>query len=209
MMSQKRRHPLRAAIHVVVGIAACALTAQAVAGSDVPAQQSKCEFWANKWAAEHPNVDPMDWPTDYFSTTSEIPPRPLLAYRDPSSGITFHVESDGRHLAAIDKNGKLIWNRNPFVDANACPYRSAHPYIAWIGPPGGYPEYAVIDPVKPMPDAKANASIVKELDSLPTRALRHLKRPKYGTRFIGLWFNSSQQGFVNIANGDFYYVGQN
>lgn len=208
-MSKNKRHLFRSAIRVLVSISTCAPTAQALAGSSVPAQQSKCEVWANKWAAGHPNADPMDWPTFPFATAPVPPPRPPFTYRDAKSGITFYVESDGRHLAAIDKSGKVLWVRNPFVNDDMCPYRSAHPYIAWIGPPGGYPEYTVIGPYKSVPDAQANAKIVKALDSLPSRALRHLKRPKSGTRFIGLWFNSSEQGYVNIANGDFYFMGQN
>lgn len=54
---------------------------------------------------------------------SALPPDPPFAYFDPNSGITFYVESDGRHLAAIDKNGKVLWVRNPFVDNNLCSYR--------------------------------------------------------------------------------------
>ena len=210
-MSKKKRHLFRAAIHIIVSISACALTAQALAGSAVPAQQSKCEVWANKWATEHPNADPMtmSMPILFFPKASAPPPQPPFAYRDAKNGITFYVESDGRHLAAIDASGKVLWVRNPFVDDDMCPYRSPHPYIAWIGPPGGYPEYTVTGPYKPIPDAQANAKIVKALGGLPSRAPRHLNRPKSGTRFIGLWFNSSEQGYVNIANGDFYFMGQN
>ena len=196
---------------VSLGLAVCAFGIPALAGPVVPTQQSKCEVWANKWAAEHPDADPMkmSMPILFFPKASAPPPQPPFAYRDAKSGITFYVESDGRHLAAIDKSGKVLWVRNPFVDYDLCPYRSPHPYIAWIGPPGGYPKHTVIGPYKPPPDAQANAKIVKALDSLPSRALKHLKRPKKGTRFIGLWFNSSEQGYVNIANGDFYFTGQN
>jgi hypothetical protein len=33
-----------------------------------------------------------------------------LAFKDPRTLISFYVESDGRHLAAIDQNGTLLWD---------------------------------------------------------------------------------------------------
>jgi hypothetical protein len=36
-----------------------------------------------------------------------------MTYKDPRTLITFYVESDGRHIAAIDADGKLLWVRNP------------------------------------------------------------------------------------------------
>ncbi len=52
-----------------------------------------------------------------------------LVYRDGRTSITFYVESDGRHLAAIDGDGKLLWVRNPFEDRHLCPYRTGRPVI--------------------------------------------------------------------------------
>src|SRR5271170_836020 len=101
----------------------------------------------------HPHTDASDYwkfGLSYFGDTS--PPNPPSTYRDPDSGIAFYVESDGRHLAAIDANGKLLWVRNPFLDRNLCPYRSAHPYISWIGPPGG--SFGFLGASKPTSDAK-------------------------------------------------------
>lgn len=56
------------------------------------------------------------------------------AYRDPASGTIFYVESDGRHLAAISGNGKLLWNREPHKDAQVDNYRTDRPQIIYIGP---------------------------------------------------------------------------
>ena len=36
-----------------------------------------------------------------------------LTYRDEKTGIIFYVESDRRHVAAIDKDGKLLWAKIP------------------------------------------------------------------------------------------------
>jgi hypothetical protein len=54
------------------------------------------------------------------------------SYKDSGTSITFYVESDGRHLAAIDSAGKLLWVRNPFEDRHMCPYRTPRPVIVHI-----------------------------------------------------------------------------
>ena len=50
-----------------------------------------------------------------------------LSYEDPGTSITFYVESDGRHLAAMDSQGNLLWVRNPWEDAHAFCCSSAAP----------------------------------------------------------------------------------
>jgi hypothetical protein len=52
-----------------------------------------------------------------------------MAFKDPHTRISLYVESDGRHIAAIDPDGKLLWVRNPFEDRHLCPYRSPRPVI--------------------------------------------------------------------------------
>ena len=56
-------------------------------------------------------------------------------FRDKESGITFYVESDGRHLAALDSKGRILWLRDPFSEGKLEPYRSKHPVIVGMGPP--------------------------------------------------------------------------
>jgi hypothetical protein len=199
---------LRPASYILAGMIACACAVPSLAAPALPTQQSKCEIQANKYKALHPHTDPFHFQKfgiDFFGGT--IPPDPPSAYRDPESGITFYVESDGRHLAAIDANGKLLWVRDPFFDSNMCPYRSAHPYIDWIGPPGGSFGRHYLGPFKPTPDAKVNTWIVKEIDNEIMRG-RKAEHQKSDDRFIGLSFNSSQFGYVNIRTGDFYDMGQ-
>ena len=55
------------------------------------------------------------------------------AYQDAHTGTTFYVESDGRHVAAISRNGRLLWVRDPFNDAHLEPYRTDHAQIISIG----------------------------------------------------------------------------
>ena len=45
----------------------------------------------------------------------KYPARPL-AYKDPRTSITLYVESDGRHIAALDKRGHLLWVRCPYEE---------------------------------------------------------------------------------------------
>jgi len=39
-----------------------------------------------------------------------------FTYEDPRTSITFYVESDGKHVAAIDAQGKLLWVRSPLKE---------------------------------------------------------------------------------------------
>ena len=55
------------------------------------------------------------------------------SYRDSATGITFYVESDGLHVAAISKGGKILWVRDPFHDAKLSDYRTHNPQIVSIG----------------------------------------------------------------------------
>jgi hypothetical protein len=57
------------------------------------------------------------------------------AYKDKDSGIIFYVESDGRHVAAISDEGKILWNRDPFVEGKLEAYRVQKPQIVFIGKP--------------------------------------------------------------------------
>jgi len=54
-------------------------------------------------------------------------------YRDSATGTTFYVESDGLHVAAISKEGKILWVRDPFHDAKLSDYRTHKPQIVFIG----------------------------------------------------------------------------
>src|SRR6185312_1756272 len=53
-------------------------------------------------------------------------------YKDPNSGMTFEVENDGRHVVAVDENGKTLWRRDPFADAHLQFYRTTTPKIVYL-----------------------------------------------------------------------------
>lgn len=57
-----------------------------------------------------------------------------LIYQDPATKIIIYVETDGRHVAAISTDGRLLWRKDPFVDAKMQPYRLARPTINSVGP---------------------------------------------------------------------------
>ena len=100
-------------------------------------------------------------------------------YKDPVSETTFHVESDGRHITAIDADGKILWRRDPFVDRKLEPYRSAKPVIVYIG---------------------------RETDQ---RTIDNLTKKGLGNgSYLKITFDSTQFGAVDIKTGDFFWGGQ-
>jgi hypothetical protein len=69
-----------------------------------------------------------------------VPITPPYTYKDADSGIIFYLESDGRHITAINPDGKILWCRMPGTDGNLPPYSSTtpkpNPAITFIGVPG-------------------------------------------------------------------------
>ena len=113
-----------------------------------------------------------------------------LTFRDPRSQVTFYVESDGRHLAAIDSQGKILWVRNPFEDSKLCPYRTPRPII-----------YKIEEADSPL-EAGAPGNEIW-LSAFRKRGMD----PSHG--FIRIHFDSSQFGLVDKSNGAFLMEGQN
>jgi hypothetical protein len=184
-----RRYPFRNNLSGLTFLLLCAFAVPAIANPAIPAEQSKCEIQANKFKARHPHADFFN--SGFLPFGVAVPPKPPWSYFDPESGITLHVERDGRHLAAVDRYGKLLWNRNPFVDDDLCPYRSAHPFIAEL-----------------RSTAVRDDFIVRELNEIIPRGGK-IEIPSPHAYFISLSFNSSQDGWLNVDNGDFYLTGQN
>jgi len=174
-----------------------------------PLQQSQCEVESIKYRISHPRMDRFKVRDprffQFYPFGPAQPPHAVRDYRDVESGMTFHVESDGRHLTGLGPGGKMLWVRDPFVDRNMCPYRVAHPFIAQIGPPGGGVD---MKDNHILTDAEANVIFVQELNSAISRGM-NAPRPEKNARFISLRFNSSQMGLVNIRNGEYYFMGQN
>lgn len=56
-----------------------------------------------------------------------------LIYKDAATGTIVYVETDGRHVVAFTPDGKILWRKDPFVDAGMQPYREARPTIVSIG----------------------------------------------------------------------------
>jgi hypothetical protein len=105
-----------------------------------------------------------------------------IAYKDSRTSISFYVESDGRHVAAMDPDGKLLWVRNPFEDQNLCPYRNARPVISSL----------------------ATTEISSDLaDAIQARGMN----PRHA--FLEIKFDSSQFGVLDESTGDFLFAGQN
>jgi hypothetical protein len=59
-----------------------------------------------------------------------------LIYKDTTANVIIYVETDGRHVVAISPGGRILWRKNPFVDAGLEPYRGPHPTIDFVGSSG-------------------------------------------------------------------------
>lgn len=111
------------------------------------------------------------------------PPPPIAlpyTYKDADTGIIFYVESDGHHVAALDKNGTILWFKQPALDGNLPPYSATrpqpNPLIVWFG-------------------------------ALTENQSERLKKTGSG-KFIGISFSSRQFGVLDVKNGDFTFQGQ-
>jgi hypothetical protein len=106
-----------------------------------------------------------------------------MAYKDPRSSIVIYVESDGRHIAATDSQGKLLWVRNPWEESHAfCQYRTPRP---------------VVDSLR-----------MAELNDAARSYLKS-KGANLDHTFAALSYDSSQFGTLDESTGDFYPGGQN
>ncbi|MBI4851268.1 MAG: hypothetical protein HY819_05520 [Acidobacteria bacterium] len=103
-----------------------------------------------------------------------------LTYKDKESGIILYVETNGRHISAINKDGEVIWLRNPFEDANLKAYRVDYPQITYLG-----------------------AAQKWMIDSMIVEDPVNSKHT-----FVEIDFNSSQFGVINLTNGKFTFMGQ-
>ena len=165
---------------LVRGVTVTALLSVFLAGAQLHAASRLATDPACKIIFHEPGkppirMSPIEWGPGH-------PGKPLV-YRDPETKILFYAESDGRHLAAISPDGKLLWVRNPFDDRGLCPYRNARPVIsslkAFDVPPGAY------------------AKDMKRRGADPSH------------RFIWIEFDSSQAGEIDETTGDFLSEGQN
>lgn len=98
-----------------------------------------------------------------------------LSFKDPRTSISFYVESDGRHLAAIDSTGTLLWVRSPIQDSHFCPRGNPRPSISEI--------------------------VLVEINPTVAEKMRHGGRMDPSHLFVEIKFDSSQYGVVDETNG--------
>ena len=70
-----------------------------------------------------------------FVAHATEPYRGPVAYVDKKLQLVVYAETDGKHLSAIDFDGRVLWTRSPFVDAHLKPYRVAEPRIVHVYAP--------------------------------------------------------------------------
>ncbi|MEJ0044400.1 MAG: hypothetical protein WDM81_20225 [Rhizomicrobium sp.] len=114
---------------------------------------------------------------------------PAWSYRDPRSGIDYRIAADRRHLLAVSPSGDVLWRRAPHKGVLS--YRVTPACIVGLGGQDQKP------------------SIVE--GAYLRRAYRSDPRHPFARsgRYIGLSFDNSQFGYVEIHTGDFIFMGQN
>lgn len=94
------------------------------------------------------------WPEPFAASQSFV-------LDDPRSGLAIHVESDGRHLSALTREGKVIWHRDIFNDSRLerifppPPQIPGQPSISneqWARRMHGYVAHLSIDRISAVPD---------------------------------------------------------
>ncbi len=55
-------------------------------------------------------------------------PGAVISLRDPGTGMVFYVESDGRRLVALDREGSLAWGLDVLAEAGIPP-RAGKPVV--------------------------------------------------------------------------------
>jgi hypothetical protein len=129
----------------------------------------------------HNSVSGSNWISSYGPNLQAITLPYIL--RDVDTGVTFEVEADGRHVSATDGYGALLWYRDPFADAHMEFYRTDKPQIV-------------------------DFTIHKRKSSGDWTFVEQALGKKGVSAYIGIRFNSSQAGFLDITTGEFHFTGQ-
>jgi len=79
-----------------------------------------------------------------WTTNTDESQAARVSYVDKATGLVFYVESDGRHVAAIDPMGKIRWVRDPFAEAKLCAYRVSRPTVVSIKAMPGDPSLLLL-----------------------------------------------------------------
>jgi hypothetical protein len=79
-----------------------------------------------------------DAPPVFIPGTAPPTVKPMVL-RDDTSGVLFYFESDGQHITAIGRDGRILWHRNPVEEAGlkgiAKDGKAIWPAIHYAGPP--------------------------------------------------------------------------
>ena len=71
----------------------------------------------------------------YTGKVRQYNERKPFVLKDNKTGWIFYLESNRRHITAIDNGGNIVWHKDPFKEAKLEPYRFEHPVIRWMGFP--------------------------------------------------------------------------
>jgi hypothetical protein len=74
---------------------------------------------------------PPDTPFRFAHASLAAYPNAVISLRDPDTGMTFYVESDGRRLVTLDRDGRLAWGVD-LLENIEIPPRMGNPVIRRI-----------------------------------------------------------------------------
>ncbi|HEY1381358.1 MAG TPA: hypothetical protein VGF55_31445 [Gemmataceae bacterium] len=104
-----------------------------------------------------------------------------ISYKDAESGIIVYVETDRRHVAAIDPAGRVLWQRDLIVD----------------GP-------VTFGPHAPSGKKPSVISLRKPTE----RDVTSMKRSGKSGDCVGVSFNNREWGLIDIRSGDYQSLGR-
>lgn len=121
---------------------------------------------------------------DGYVSHNSYPFHGPMSLRDESSAITVYVESDGIHVSAISDKGKVLWTKNLEQDG----------LYSWPDDDKGGGRQ------RPAPKVVSLR--------VPNEAVRKYASSKGIAHALGLTFNTTVFGFLNLDDGSFYLLGQ-
>jgi hypothetical protein len=133
-----------------------------------------------------------------LSKPALIPKHGPFLLNDPRSGLVLYVESDGRHMAAISRDGKLVWHRDVFSDPRLPRYFPPPPPLfgepmisdkTWLERMHSYVGQLSIDRLGIVPDC-----LVHSID--------HNRNPRYRGHYIVAGSGTRLTYLIDAKTGD-------
>jgi hypothetical protein len=105
-----------------------------------------------------------------------------MAFKDAKTGILVYFESDGLTAAAIDKNGKVLWHKNPAENSAVSGFTK---------------------------DGKEVRPVIYQAGSPGDSQVKDMKRRGFKGEFIIVSFSTGEFATLDIKTGEITVLGKN